>query len=367
MRKPNLLDVKLDRLSVMFFYYLKLYPNFRSFTLKDLQIKIQYYRPAKDIDIETRIDLWEVTNAIELEKSTNDAGETEYKILKIDPTLENIDIYFEIEEEVSKENALRWIQEVKAKVFERKAALESAFDGVLLKLSESERVDELKKRKENFVKWYENSLNPLRYYNVENPSDLAKKLSTDSKYKRKIPVSFSNYYLGKFETEKLFKDACEDRFNELLPIEVLVEKINELESQNPQKQVKQKLNYYRCFNHSLNLAQITALYHALKGKYILLEMTFDEFQAPFNSNLKESAPIVWIAGKGDLVYLFETLQLKGKIGMADTIQAKLQRWFINTNGDPMNNLKQAKQNYLKNVNMLPENGIEILSIISSLL
>lgn len=315
MIKPSIFHVKFDRLSVMFFYYLKLYPDFRSFTLKDLKIKIPAYRPAEDIDIETRIDAWKVSNAIELEENINDTGETEYKILKIDTWLEGIDIYHEIEEEVSVENALKWIEEAKEKVYKRKAAQAEAFEGVLLKLAESEKVNDLKKRKENFVKWYENRLNPLRYYNVENPSELANKLSQDSKCKQKIPVSFSHLYMGKCDIEEIVKDACVDRYKELIPIEVLVEKINELEMQKSSKRGNKKKSGSpqenkppKFPNHSLKPTQIDALYEALIDRYIAPDTTLEQFQALFDSTVTEMVtPIQWTESNRLLVYLLEKI------------------------------------------------------------
>lgn len=365
MKKIDIFDIKLDRLSIIFFYYLRLYPDFRSFTLKDLRTKIPSYQFAKDIDIETRIDAWIVSNAIELERTINNIGETEYKIFKINPTFKDIDIYHEIEEEVSEEIVLKWIKEVKVKVYEKKAAQESAFEGVLSTLAESEKVNELKKRKENFVKWYENNYNLLKYYNVENPLNLAKKVSEASKFKQRIPVSFSHFYYGKLDTEMIFKDACEGRFRELLPIEVLVEKINELEAQKGSKQKvtdkAKKIDDVVSYT-ILDPSDISDLYSKLNERYISAEK--DDFYKIFTQNPTSSfTPARWKSDNAsELLYLITQLMDGGLIQEEKRMDyQRLKKCFVKANGDVFDaDWKSLKQNLDINLSMDKKKPIDLI-------
>jgi hypothetical protein len=123
----------------------------------------------------------------------------------------------------------------------------------------------------------------------------------------------------------------------------------------------------RSFYHYLTKAQIKAMYEALKGKFIASDTTLKQFSALFDSKVKQTTPITWLAFKGDLVFLFESLKNEHKIRVSETsLQAKLQRGFINEQKETMSNLKQAKQSYLNNKAGEPTNAEELKAIIASL-
>lgn len=216
------------------------------------------------------------------------------------------------------------------------------------------------------TKFYEYSFEGLKekFLNSLNPDESVKYL-----------VNNQIHY-----SERLIEEYC-NKLNNVSPQSfdysltiILIEErekyINYLRKENPQSDLRHQS--YFIWRGNDNKRQIKNLYNLLIKASVINNKTNEEsFTNIFNGGRSGTPPeIIWNLGESDLAYFFEELIANKYLSINTSYNSiiKNNRVFISSNGKDFKNLKQAKQNYLKNSNnnSKPKNASIIDGIMNNL-
>lgn len=316
--------------------------NKKQLSLNDLRINC--FPKWSELEVEEFITKMDNHNLIEVLISRNSFNEKLYEINVLANILSSASSVHKLDKNLSKEQVELISKKAKLAIDtkHRQKIISCIENEILIVCSENEKLTELKERKENVIDRYRNKENPSYFYNIDNIEETIDKIISRAKVEGQIPVNYWEHIMsGNLNDESILKNAFEERYLLKLWIELLTDKINELESINTtQKVVKANFKPREFKSYSkLGLAEneIDELYELLISKRLIIKEnnSLDSLKAVFSSSIIGTfRPIWWNGSPSELIYFVSELMEKGLINKESRMdyENRLRKCFLDENG-----------------------------------